>query len=581
MPTSTSFQNLHPASPQGLSTVVSTMLRCRASRPRRTLLGRSRRKLGRRQRKPLYGAGHRVGVPLASCPALDAWFCPIDERVVRAYSAGDLGVALCRRLTDYGCRIMTTWLCGQVGTNICSDAAKLPAGSFPAGANHGHPPTKLTGLASIRAALYIPNDVKTLLLCDSTRTGHPSKKIPGSMAGYSSPVTILQGRHPEAVYIDWTSNGCTLDDIVRLLQRIPAESRADYDHTLVITMLNGKTKQMVRETSQTGVLILQLCDVLKEHRRPLVVLGGDQQLWGFADPYNLFVQKALLICQSQGIPAIDGVDFLSHIPKVPGDAYHIQNTWEAMMMAADLLEAAIHAAYAIVPHGSFATRQKVPSGLTAEAGVEERASPAAHASLPFPNEVQRRAAQLVSDGIKVPKDCTFDLSHFSALSGSSVPHSTHRFAAPRNSHTARVVAEIQALNDPGCPWRSMEPVHQISEALPRAADGTYFGHLAPPNALSQNSVMSGDNVSAAVAQPASSSTSVAYPQPTTGAAPIHPTVGTGDDSAVPLTPTRLPPTPTDYMFSESNVSSCTADVVFPPCRRLVYVTSLRPRFCTT
>ena len=83
------------------------------------------------------GAGHRVGVPLASLLALDAWFDPIHERIARAYSAGDRGVALCRRLTDYGCRIMTTWLCAKVGSNICSDAAQLPAGSFPAGADHG------------------------------------------------------------------------------------------------------------------------------------------------------------------------------------------------------------------------------------------------------------------------------------------------------------------------------------------------------------------------------------------------------------------------------------------------------------
>ena len=86
------------------------------------------------------GAGHRVGVPLASLHALDAWFNPISERIVRAYSAGDLGVALCRRLTDYGCRIMTTWLCASVGNNICSDAAQLPAGSFPPGADRGNAP---------------------------------------------------------------------------------------------------------------------------------------------------------------------------------------------------------------------------------------------------------------------------------------------------------------------------------------------------------------------------------------------------------------------------------------------------------
>ena len=78
-----------------------------------------------------------------------------------------------------------------------------------------------------------------------------------------------------------TVDVCTLDDIVRRLLHIPTDSRADYDHTLVVAMFNGRTKQMVKETSQVGVLILQLCEALKEHRRPLVVLGGDEQLWGF------------------------------------------------------------------------------------------------------------------------------------------------------------------------------------------------------------------------------------------------------------------------------------------------------------
>ena len=249
---------------------------------------------------------------------------PIDERIARAYSAGDLGVEMCRRLTDYGCRIMTTWLCASVGHNICSDAAQLPAGSFPAGADHGNVPNKLTGLASIRAALHIPNDVKSLLVCDSTLTGHPSKKVPGATSGYTSPITMMRERYPDAVYIDMTVNGCTLAEVVRLLQHIPTEARADYDHTLVITMFNGRTKQHIKETGQVGVHILQLCEALKEHRRPLVVLGGNAAMWGFDDAYDRFVQKAVLICQSQGIPAIDGVDFLSHMPKVPGDAYHIQ-----------------------------------------------------------------------------------------------------------------------------------------------------------------------------------------------------------------------------------------------------------------
>ena len=263
----------------------------------------------------MLSAGHRVGVPLASLYALNAWFNPVDERIQRSYSAGDIGVALYRSLTDYGCRILTTWLCAEVGHDICSDAAQLPAGSSPGGANLGNDPVRLTGLASIRAALHIPEDVKTLLVCDSTLTGHPSKKVYGSTAEYKSPLELLRERHPRAIYVDMTVCGCKLSDMTLILLGIPPEARADYDHTLVVTMFNGKSKQYSKETSQIGVQILQLCEALKEHRRPLVVLGGNGDLWGYDEAWGKFVQKALLICHSQGIPAIDGVDSLANIPK--------------------------------------------------------------------------------------------------------------------------------------------------------------------------------------------------------------------------------------------------------------------------
>ena len=61
--------------------------------------------------QPVLSDGHRVGVPHASLYALNAWFNPVSERIQRSYSAGDIGVALYRSLTDYGCRILTTWLC--------------------------------------------------------------------------------------------------------------------------------------------------------------------------------------------------------------------------------------------------------------------------------------------------------------------------------------------------------------------------------------------------------------------------------------------------------------------------------------
>ena len=97
-----------------------------------------------------------------------------------------------------------------------------------------------------------------------------------------------------------------------------------------------------------------------------------------------------------------------------------------MQLTASFLDAALHAAYAIVPHGSFATRQRVPAGPTAEAGVEASASSAASAPLPS-SEVRRRVSQLEADGIEVPKNSTFDLSGLLALSGVPVPRARNNF----------------------------------------------------------------------------------------------------------------------------------------------------------
>src|SRR5665648_869838 len=66
----------------------------------------------------------------------------------------------------------------------------------------------------------------------------------------------------------------------------------------------------------------------------------------------------MCICQGQGIPAIDGVDFLANIPKCP-DSWHVQNTPQCMELCADMIDTALNAAYAIWPHGSFATKQEI------------------------------------------------------------------------------------------------------------------------------------------------------------------------------------------------------------------------------
>ena len=75
---------------------------------------------------------------------------------------------------------------------------------------------------------------------------------------------------------------------------------------------------------------------------------------GFGADWDLLVRKAVIICQGQGIPAIDGVDFLANIPKCH-DGWHVKNTPECMELVADMVDTALNAAYAIVPQGSFAT----------------------------------------------------------------------------------------------------------------------------------------------------------------------------------------------------------------------------------
>ena len=47
---------------------------------------------------------------------------PADAHIRHSYSAGDVGVARCRRPTDSGIHVLTTWLCANVGYDFYSDA---------------------------------------------------------------------------------------------------------------------------------------------------------------------------------------------------------------------------------------------------------------------------------------------------------------------------------------------------------------------------------------------------------------------------------------------------------------------------
>ena len=49
---------------------------------------------------------------------------PAETRPQRSYSAGDVGVVLCRRLTNNGIHILTTWLCANVGYDFSEAQSK-------------------------------------------------------------------------------------------------------------------------------------------------------------------------------------------------------------------------------------------------------------------------------------------------------------------------------------------------------------------------------------------------------------------------------------------------------------------------
>ena len=113
-------------------------------------------------------------------------------------------------------------------------------------------------------------------------------------------------------------SGDTLNDIVP--NQLPTEDVESYDMTLVVCMLNVFEGEAIAAFSETSALrseLPELCRRLRQHRRPVVILGGSADLWGFDPRWDLMVAKAILICRSLGIQAVDGVRYFRQMQRMP------------------------------------------------------------------------------------------------------------------------------------------------------------------------------------------------------------------------------------------------------------------------
>ena len=94
---------------------------------------------------------------------------------------------------------------------------------------------------------------------------------------------------------------------------LPKADFGSYDVTLIVWMLNDIAESQITSLAETSTLgndILDLCDHLHMFRRPILVVGGSADLWGFELRWDGMVQQISRMTRTQGIPTIDGVQYV-------------------------------------------------------------------------------------------------------------------------------------------------------------------------------------------------------------------------------------------------------------------------------
>ena len=122
---------------------------------------------------------------------------------------------------------------------------------------------------------------------------------------------------------------------------------AAFDCTVIVCMLNTPKHTtrdaMMRPTSDMGAQIIRLCRMLQGHTRPILIMGGSARLWGVPDQWDAMVAQVVLLCRTNGDPAIDGVQYLDNIRRAP-DGWHPAKADEDMEKTTDMVTDAVNAA---------------------------------------------------------------------------------------------------------------------------------------------------------------------------------------------------------------------------------------------
>ena len=108
-----------------------------------------------------------------------------------------------------------------------------------------------------------------------------------------------------------------------------------------------------------GARLLKLCGQLRAHKRPVMILGGNAELWSMPPGWDIMVKQMILICRSQGVLAIGGVHYLTQMEKC-GDGWHLYKTEANYEALSTMLLDAVDAAFAVIPYGSYVQFQPVP-----------------------------------------------------------------------------------------------------------------------------------------------------------------------------------------------------------------------------
>ena len=113
------------------------------------------------------------------------------------------------------------------------------------------------------------------------------------------------------------------------------------------------------ETSTVGADVCELCEHLSRFRRPILVVGGNADIWGFGIGWDVMVQNIALMARSLGIPTIDGVNYFAGLER-PQQQWYSTKTEANHAVYLKLYEDARNVVYAITPHGSYGAPGALP-----------------------------------------------------------------------------------------------------------------------------------------------------------------------------------------------------------------------------